>query len=420
MIEIVHFLEFFAKLIFGINLSFSFAGFTIKTNKKEYLQLILSLVLVQFISLLVFGEKTTISIYPFIIHFPIVLFLHFKMKISFLCSVVYLFFAFQFLSPRQWLGSIVGLFFDNNPVILDLSTIILSIPLTILVCRYFAPEISAIKHESTKTVLLIGLSPISFYFFTYFTVIYTDTIKNGGNTLVYMFDAVFNLIFIFYTAFFLKILQEKKETEIEHSALMFIQQASYAEVEQLHKQQELLHTFRHDLRHHISYLENLLNKNQILDAKSYLSSVLKEQDSKIIYASNQSVRLIVHSFKQTCDVQNINFDINIKTDDFSGFDQLHICSLISNGLENAIKFSKEHENPYVFLEIARTDHRLSIFIKNNFSNLPKFHNLRPITKEYGHGYGTKSMASIVEEYNGFSQFYIDCDFFIFRSSLMSR
>lgn len=420
MEQLSHMIEFFSKLVFGIHLTLSFSGVTYKTDKKAYQSILLALVSLLMISFFLLGEEQTIFLYPLLIHCPLILFLFLKMKSPLMHALVSLFFAFQFLSPRYWLGYSVAFFFHNDPIVLNIAISILSIPFAWLIDKFFAPDIAAFKGEDHKMILLVGLAPIAYYIMTYTMVIYSDILVDGGASLVDFIDGSFGLIFILYTVFSLKILQERKENEIDRAVFHIMQQANKVELSQLRKQEEEMQAYRHDLRHHVNYLDKLLDESQVEQAREYLSTILLEQARHTVYANHESVKLLVSQFQKQGKEQGVHLEIQLATTDFSGFDQLHLCSLLSNGLENALKFSKQHETPKVFLEIFREKHQLSIFIKNNFGKLPEFNNLRPITKEQGHGYGTKSMAAIVEEYQGFSEFYVEYGYFVFRATLMAK
>lgn len=420
MVEVAHYLEFLTKLLFGANLSLAFSGISRHTHPKEYNRFLLGLALTLNGSLLLLGELRTIHLYPILIHLPIIVFLHKVMKVSLLHAMVSLFLAFQFLSPRQWLGIFAASFFKSDLTILNITTVLLSFPFTILVERYFAPEIVALKNEDSKMLLMIGLAPICYYIMTYVMVIYTDIMVDGGAGLMKLIDGSFVLAFILYTFFSLKIFQERKRLEVERAILLVMQQAGQAELKQLHKQESLTQLFRHDLRHHIHYLISLMKQKQTEAAIAYMENILAEQDKQVVYASDESVHLLVSQYEATGRKDNITMDIHLETKDFSGFDQLNLCCLISNGMENALKFSKDHLRPYVSLEVGRKEHQLTLVMKNTYQKIPVFHNSRPITQEQGHGFGTKSMANIVEQYNGFSQFSLEGEYFIFRATLMAE
>ncbi|HOM43726.1 MAG TPA: GHKL domain-containing protein, partial [Bacillota bacterium] len=46
-----------------------------------------------------------------------------------------------------------------------------------------------------------------------------------------------------------------------------------------------------------------------------------------------------------------------------------------------------------------------------------FHQGLPVSKEQGHGYGTKSMAQIVENHKGIYQFSVKDGWFIFQATI---
>lgn len=420
MIEILNYIEFTSKLIFGVTISLAFAGVTLKDNKKEYLSLFYALIFVQTFIYIVFGEAFMITVYPIVIHIPIIIFLNKKMKIPLLLSAVCLFFAFQFLSPRQWIGNLFTLFFNNNPIVLSVSTIVLSIPFATIIIRFLAPEVAVFKREDNKVILMIGIVPMFYYLLTYTTVIYSDALEFNHINIVDFLDGSFALIFVLYTICFLKIMQDKKETETEREVLLVMKESSRLELEELHKTQNFIKSYHHDLRHHIKHLDNLILENKNNKAREYLKVILDEQTCDVMYASSESVNMILEKFKKQAENYGVQFEMQVLTNDFSGFDELSLCSLISNGLENAIKFSKEHATPQVYIAMQREERALTILIKNNYEKLPEFRNLRPFTKEYGHGYGTKRMMEVVKKYKGFSQFYVEYNYFIFRATFMSQ
>lgn len=419
MAEILSYLDFTAKLVFGLVISLAFAGVTYKANKKDYISILSALVFVQTVIYVTAGVDFMVSIYPVVIHIPIILFLNLKMKTPLLLSIISLFFAFQFLSARQWLGSFVAYFFNNNDIVLTVATIVLSVPFAILINRFLAPEIAAFKREDKKVILMIGLAPMIYYILTYTTVIYSNTLVLMEVDLINFFDKSFSLIFILYTVCFLKVMQGKKEMETEREVLLVMKEASRIELAELHKTHDIIASYRHDIRHHIKLVDELISKNENGKAREYLHNLLCEQDRENIYDSNKSINMILDKFKQQAEKDGVYFEIQVLTDDFSGFDEISLCSLISNGLENAMNFSKEHDKPRAYIAIQRKGRTLTILIKNNYSKLPEFRNRRPFTKEHGHGYGTKSMAEIVEKYRGFCQFYVEYNYFIFRVTMMS-
>jgi hypothetical protein len=69
------------------------------------------------------------------------------------------------------------------------------------------------------------------------------------------------------------------------------------------------------------------------------------------------------------------------------------------------------------------NNKLCMDIRNNYQTEPVFHHGEPdlpglpVSKEQGHGYGTKSMVHIVEKHGGVFQFSVNDGWFIFQASV---
>jgi sensor histidine kinase regulating citrate/malate metabolism len=61
--------------------------------------------------------------------------------------------------------------------------------------------------------------------------------------------------------------------------------------------------------------------------------------------------------------------------------------------------------------------KLCIDIRNNYQTEPVFEQGLPVSTEAGHGFGTKSMAYIVEKHGGVFQFSVRDGWFIFQASV---
>ena len=60
--------------------------------------------------------------------------------------------------------------------------------------------------------------------------------------------------------------------------------------------------------------------------------------------------------------------------------------------------------------------KLCIDLRNSYQTEPIFQQGLPVSKEQGHGFGTKSMAHIVEKHGGVFQCSVKDDLFIFQAT----
>ena len=111
--------------------------------------------------------------------------------------------------------------------------------------------------------------------------------------------------------------------------------------------------------------------------------------------------------------------VEAKLPDSLTFSDTELCSLLSNALENAIHACEniaDTNERYIKLRVYSKNNKLCIDIRNTYRTEPTFHQGHPVSKEQGHGFGTKSMAHIVEKHGGVCQFSVKDGWFIFQAT----
>ncbi len=426
MEEISHFLEFFTKLLYGTHLSTAFSGVTFQRNKKEYCYLMILVMLLQNISYFCLGEAVTIQIYPILIHMPIILYLYKKLKVPFFHSTFSLILAFQLLSCRKWVGELFHYFMIDIVPNVNLSIVFCTFPLAFILGKYLAPPIAQLREEP-KLMLIVTVVPITYYMFTVFTYAleffaFSITVENMIALLKYI-DAWFTIVFLLYILISLRIFEKIKKVDIDNAVLLRMHNHVEMELKRLHGQSEIEQMHRHDLRHHGNYILSILPTNTDKKVLEYIESVLISPETpQTLLSNNESLNLVLNSYKTQAKQSNIHFELQIGVEEYSGLSMIDLCSLLSNGLENAIKACKDLDvsKRRIFLKIKTQGQMLSIDLRNTFSKKPKFVNDLPISLEEKHGYGTKSMLRICEKYNGITRFYVVGDEFRFQTILQNQ
>ena len=130
--------------------------------------------------------------------------------------------------------------------------------------------------------------------------------------------------------------------------------------------------------------------------------------------------MILSAYAAKAKQSEILITIEAKLPELLPFSDTELCSLLSNALENA-KLACEHiadcNERYIKLRVYSKNNKLCIDIRNSFHTEPIFHQDFPVSKEQGHGFGTKSMAHIVEKHGGVFQFSVKDNWFIFQSTI---
>ena len=92
---------------------------------------------------------------------------------------------------------------------------------------------------------------------------------------------------------------------------------------------------------------------------------------------------------------------------------------MSNALENAIHACEgipDSEKRLIKLRLYSKNNKQCIDVSNSYQKEPVFDEEGlPVSAEEGHGFGTKSMAHIVEKHGGMFQFSVKDGEFIFQA-----
>lgn len=409
-------------LLFGVTLSLSFSDMKMKGDFKQYLLVFSSLGIIQIIVYYFFGDNFLYKAYPLLTHLPLFLMLKFYYKKSIYMSAIAVLSAYLFCTPRKWIGTFVSFFWNYDIEVSQIVQIIITIPLLILIMKYISPYVARLKYESTRVLKFFIVVPFLYYIVEYTLTVYTDLLYKGGSVIIEYMDAAIVVVYFLFSIIYLKTLYEKKEVEIEQALLKIVTEQSKTEIEALRESDRQTRIYRHDLRHHMNYLNSCISKNDKENALAYIAKVYEDLDkSQIIhYSENETLNLILSSYIAKAKEKEINCDVIITTADFNKLSAPDLCSLLSNAFENAINACEKIEDSTrrtIRLRMYTKNSKLCIDMRNNFHKEPEFYQGIPIANDKQHSYGTKSMVHIVEKYCGIYQFSINDSWFIFQASI---
>ncbi len=291
-----------------------------------------------------------------------------------------------------------------------------------IIVRYISPYVVRLRYESNKILKLFISVPLIYYLLEYILTVYTDLLYRGRAAIVELMDAAVVVVYFIFSVIYLKTLYEKKEMEVNQALYKVMANQSRTEIESLRKSQDQAAIYRHDLRHHMNYLHSCISESNLSDALSYILEISKEIDNSKVtrYSENESVNLILSSYAIKSSEKAIHCEVNVSTVDFSKFTIPDLCSLLSNALENAIYACEnipDNKNRFIRLNMYSRNNKLCIDIRNSFDKEPVFRLDLPVSKDQGHGFGTKSMAHVVEKYGGLYQFSVRDGVFIFQATI---
>jgi two-component system, LytTR family, sensor histidine kinase AgrC len=422
MIEtVIEFSRYLIALLFGAAVAVSFAGMA--RTWKNHLALgcfTLILFILQIVCLRIWDMEMTIKIYPLLSHLPVAVFIALYLKRTWLISLTSMFVSFLCCQPPRWIGTVAGTAFGSASMN-HLGYIAAAFLMYYLLQKYAVKSVRHLMERSVKSCLLFGAMPIFYYLFDYIATVYTDFMYSGVQAAVQFMPFVTST---FYFVFILLYYAEtQKQASIQRERDMLDTQFRLAQTEfaSLRQMQQNAASYRHDMRHHFALLQGLASKEHIEELKEYLRTAQSDMDAitPIRFCENETVNLILSAFAAKAKQSRILLTIDAKPPNSLTLSDTELCSLLSNALENAIKASEniaDSNKRYIKLRMYSKNNKLCIDIRNSYQSKPIFHQGFPVSKEQGHGFGTKNMAHIVERHGGVYQFSVKDGWFIFQAT----
>jgi hypothetical protein len=414
-------IRFGFSLFFGLAVSVLFAG--IDDTRKNRISIgIFSIVFlfVQSGSWLLFGLDITSKLYPLIIHLPLIFIFTLYYKRPWSISAVSVLSGYLCCQVPRWFGFLAGAMFGEK--LADHICYIVFVFLAYyFLKKYVAGSVRQLMEKSNKSCMFLGAVPLFYYLFDYFTTIYTDVLYRGTEWAVQFMPST---ISIFYFVFIILYYTEtQKQASLQRERDMLDAQFRQAQTEfaSLRQIQQNAAAYRHDMRHHVALLQSLASERRIDEIKEYLHAVQSDIDAitPVRFCENETVNLILSSFAAKAKQSEIMMTVDAKLPDSLLLSDTELCSLLSNALENAIHACEkitDSNRRHIKLRIYSKNNKLCIDIRNTYQTEPVFRNGLPVSKEQGHGFGTKSMIHIVEKYGGVYQFSLKDGWFIFQAT----
>ena len=185
--------------------------------------------------------------------------------------------------------------------------------------------------------------------------------------------------------------------------------------QELEGNQEQLRKIHHDMNNHLGVMLNLIQEEQSQQAETYLLN-LTEQHKVFnrIFCRNTIVNAVLNAKYQLMQEYHIDSTIQLEIDTLLTIDDISLCSLFGNTLDNAIEAAKDAPKKEISLKARYYNGFFSYEIRN--TKCQKIHKkgrrfFSTKKKPNEHGIGLQSVRSIVESYNGILDIHYDDEVF---------
>lgn len=401
-------LDYGTLLFFGVFVSAAFLD--IQFNKKNIAVLSIFSIICLALQISIYwslGLEGTAWLYPFITHAPLVLLLFLYFKRNFLSCVFSVMSAYLCCQLSKWISLIVTELSEQqllDYIIHSLLTLILGV----IIIRFFASSVSVILTKSIKTRLIFCIIPVVYYLFDYLANVYTNLLYNGSEAVFEFLPFVLCVAYLIFCVVYFKEYEEKCEAERLNEMMKMKRSQTEKEIEAIKRSEYSVALLRHDMRHFLINIFSYIENGDSEKAKTYIKEIINSADKTALekYCDNDIVNMIISSYENKIKEHKITLNHNIKIPSTLPIPDVDFTSILSNGLENAIKAVSEidEDKRAIFLDLYMNDGKLLISLKNPYSRILVMQDGLPLATEKGHGLGTRSIKHVTEKLHGNCQF----------------
>lgn len=414
--------NFGCVLLFGICLTLSFADISFRNYKRHYFILWCIFGMMQLLVFMICGAQILFKVYPFVIHLPLFLVLKcYYKRNGYICGISVLS-AYLFCTPRKWIGTCISSFWDYNAELSFCVQIAVTLPLLMAIIKWVAPYVVRLKDEPDHILKFIIAVPLGYYLIEYAITVYSDLLYTGGAAIVEFMDTSIVVTYLIFAMIYLKTLYEKNQIEIDHAVLTAMTFGFEKELEMLERAHEQDAIYRHDLRHHMNYLNLCISEHKLQEAETYIGQICEDMERTrlVRYSKNEPLNLVLSAYAGKAKEKDISMDVRITALDFTRFQINDLCSLLANGLENGIKACEQVEDRrkrFIRLYMYEKNSKLCLKLSNSYGEDLSFNQGIPVSKKKDHGIGTRSMVSVVKKYQGEYRFLAEDGVFSFQMTM---
>lgn len=196
------------------------------------------------------------------------------------------------------------------------------------------------------------------------------------------------------------------ETKMRNEQLEYERSTQYRYYEKINELQHEIMKYRHDFNNVLTTAMNLYTYPDTAEKGKEMLDELsrKNQSNKMpFYCANNIVNAILWDKSNTAKESGVTLDCNVSLSNDIPVDDVDLCCLIVNMLDNAIRGAKAAESDKsIGIKIKEENGRIYISV-SNYADMPDFENTEklPSTKaNKNHGYGTEIIRNIVQKYDG--------------------
>ncbi|WP_294750220.1 sensor histidine kinase [uncultured Ruminococcus sp.] len=225
------------------------------------------------------------------------------------------------------------------------------------------------------------------------TIVYLISV--AGIFLLNVF--VFDFFDTYSNTIKLQLMEQRLKSEEENYKLI---EEKYSEIRQL----------KHDISNQLSAARIMFGQGESPQAMAHLDKLYSSVMSAggVCYTGISSVDAIVNMKWERSRLLDLPFSCKVVFPDEMHIDELLLCRIIANLLDNAIEGaeSASTDDKFVYISLIQNNNKLRICVMNSSDEVDADH-LKTTKSGYGHGIGVSSVKEAVKQLDGIFSFKWD-------------
>lgn len=250
------------------------------------------------------------------------------------------------------------------------------------------------------------------------TVLALASMEFGTSRGYGVLQAVCFWIIMLMTYYMFYTVSREYEQNLEFVALQHKEELDGEMLQFSRENYEELHQLRHEVKNHLAYIRALAECGEYGKLKEYLGVVSGETEDlfRFVECGNDVINAVMnHAIKQAR-ASGVEVECQIVVPPELPYRETDLCSLLSNLMDNAIEASVHFDAapPVVSVNIRPQQDYLFLRVSNPVGEGAEQRLSLRTTKEDKrfHGYGTKIIRHVAEQYAGSAKFWVQDGRFI--------
>lgn len=285
--------------------------------------------------------------------------------------------------------------------------------------RFLRKKFMLLDYLPGKSWRTLTFVPIGFTALLFLMGTYPEHYTRSPSATLYIY-AVTAVMLLVYVIIFHSLLSQYnlQLSEYTNSILLSQSESFQKQLDAINSTDEQIKILRHNMRYDYIVVSDMLSAGDTAGALEYLGSIGQKLDEakKVSYCSNVTANAILTYYIECAKSKDIATEVHFSMPENIDIDIIDFTAAVANALDNAVNACAKVVGKQKRLRIRTTENKQYIVeIANSYEGMVSFdEDGLPVSKESGHGIGTRSISAFAQKNNAVLDYDITEEWFKLR------